>query len=199
MSIRIARESDLPQILAIYGPYVEHTTISFEYEVPTLEAFRERFLGITKQFPWLVWEEEGKILGYAYACAPFDRAAYQWCAEPSIYLHPDARGRDVGRRLYAILEAILLEQGYCMLYALITGENIPSLRFHEKCGYSIRMRLPDCGRKFGRWLDLIWMETPLKSGESPSAFPVSWLSIVQDAERFRNILDSLSLSLLKKI
>ena len=85
------------------------------------------------------------------------------------------------------------------LYALITGENGPSLRFHEKCGYRIRMRLPDCGRKFGRWLDLIWMEKPLKIGENPSAFPVSWLSIVQDVERFCNILDSLSLSFLKKI
>ena len=197
--IRIARESDVPAMLAIYAPFVQNTTVSFEYDVPTEAEFLSRFRAITAQIPWLVWEEEGRVLGYVYATKPFERAGYAWCAEPSIYLHPDARGRDVGRQLYAVLEAILLQQGYCMLYALITGENAASLRFHEKCGYSIRMRLPDCGRKFGRWLDLIWMEKPLKSGENPSAFPVSWLSIVQDAERFRNILDSLSLSLLKKI
>lgn len=73
MSIRIATEADLPRLLAIYGPYAENTTVSFEYEVPTLDAFLTRFRKITEQFPWLVWEEDGTVLGYAYACAPFDR------------------------------------------------------------------------------------------------------------------------------
>lgn len=197
--IRIATQSDVPAMLAIYAPFVQNTTVSFEYDVPSEAVFLDRFREITVQFPWLVWEEEGRVLGYAYATKPFERAGYSWCAEPSIYLHPDAQGRDVGRQLYALLEAILSEQGYCILYALITGENQTSLRFHEKCGYTTRMRLPDCGRKFGRWLDLIWMEKLLKIGQNPSAFPVSWLSIVQDAERFRDILDSLSLPFLKKI
>ena len=100
MSIRIATENDLPQILAIYGPYVENTTISFEYDIPTAEAFRDRFRSITKQFPWLVWEEDGAILGDAYGCAPLERAAYRWCAEPSIYQMPEARGKGIGRKLY---------------------------------------------------------------------------------------------------
>ena len=82
--IRIATEKDIPQILAIYGPYVEDTTVSFEYTVPTEEAFLERFRGITAQFPWLVWEEDGKVLGYAYGSPPYARAAYGWCAEPSV-------------------------------------------------------------------------------------------------------------------
>ena len=197
--LRIATEADVPQILEIYGPYVENTTVSFEYEVPSLEVFTRRFREITGQFPWLVWEEEGRVLGYAYAAKPFERSGYSWCAEPSIYLHDDARGRGIGQKLYAVLEAILDAQGYCVLYSLITGENLASIRFHEKCGYSTVMALPDCGRKFGRWLDLYWLEKRLKIGENPSAFPVSWLSIVQDAETFDNILDSLSLSLLKKI
>lgn len=192
--IRIAVESDIPAMLAIYAPYVQHTTVSFEYDVPTPETFAQRFRDITRQFPWLVWEEDGRVLGYAYAARPFERAGYSWCAEPSIYLHDDARGRGVGRKLYAVLEAILDAQGYCLLYSLITEENRASLRFHEKCGYSTVMVLPDCGRKFDRWLGLRWMEKRLKIGENPSAFPVPWLSIVQDAERLRNILDSLSLS-----
>ena len=192
--IRIALESDIPAMLAIYAPYVQNTTVSFEYEVPSLEVFTRRFRDTTAQFPWLVWEEDGRILGYAYAAKPFERAGYSWCAEPSIYLRSDARGRGIGRKLYAVLEAILDAQGYCVLYALITGENLASLGFHEACGYSTAMVLPDCGRKFGRWLSLVWMEKRLKIGENPSAFPTSWLSIVQDAERFCNILDSLSLS-----
>ena len=197
--IRIALESDIPAILAIYAPFVEHTTVSFEYDVPSEEEFLRRFRGITEQFPWLAWEEDGQVLGYAYAAKPFERVGYSWCAEPSIYLHEDARGRDVGRKLYAVLESILAQQGYCVLYSLITGENKASLRFHEKCGYRTVMELPECGRKFGRWLSLIWMEKRLKIGENPSDFPLPWLSIVQNAETFCNILDSLSLSLLKKI
>ena len=192
--IRIALESDIPAMLAIYGPFVAHTTVSFEYDIPSEAIFLQRFREITAQFPWLVWEEEGKVLGYAYAAKPFERAGYAWCAEPSIYLHADARRRGIGQKLYAALEAILEKQGYCVLYALITGENRASLGFHEKCGYKTVMELPECGRKFGRWLSLIWMEKRLKISENPSDFPMSWLSIVQGAETFCDILDNLSLS-----
>ena len=192
--IRIALESDVPAMLAIYAPYVENTTVSFEYDVPTEETFLQRFREITRQFPWLVWEEDGRVLGYAYAARPFERAGYSWCAEPSIYLHDDARGRKIGQKLYAVLEEILKKQGYCVSYALITSENLTSLRFHEKCGYSTVAVFPDCGRKFGRWLGLHWMEKRLKIGENPGSFPLPWLSIVQDAESFGDILDSFSLS-----
>jgi len=192
--IRIATESDIPAMLGIYAPYVVNTTYSFEYDVPCHREFMQRFYTITAQFPWLVWEEEGRILGYAYGSPPFERAAYRWCAEPSIYLHPDAHGRGIAGKLYAALEWILQEQGYQVLYALITEENTRSLRFHEKQGYETRMILPDCGFKQGRWLGLVWMEKRIKIVESPSAFPRSWLSIVQNAERFTYFLDSLSLS-----
>ena len=197
--IRIATEADVPVMLDIYAPYVQHTTVSFEYDVPAPEEFVRRFRAVTAQFPWLVWEEDGRVLGYAYAAKPFERAGYSWCAEPSIYLHGDVRGRGIGKQLYAVLEELLKKQGYCLLYALITGENSASLRFHEKCGYTTAAVLKDCGRKSGRWLDLFWMEKRLDFGNNPSAFPVPWMSIVQDAETFGNILDSLSLSFLKKI
>ena len=118
--IRIAEERDIPAILEIYGPYVLNTTITFEYDVPTREEFTRRFRDITRQFPWLVYEEDGEILGYAYASAPYARAAYAWCAEPSVYLKPEARGRGIGRKLYAALEQILDCQGYQVLYALVT-------------------------------------------------------------------------------
>ena len=97
--IRIAMQADVAAMLAVYAPYVTDTTYSFEYTVPTLEVFTQRFISISEAFPWLVWEEDGKILGYAYGSLPFERAAYAWCGEVSIYLAPQAQGRGVGRRL----------------------------------------------------------------------------------------------------
>ena len=191
--IRPATEQDIPEILSIYAPYVEHSTATFEYDVPCLRSFTRRFLDITVQYPFLVWEEAGEILGYAYASAPYSRAAYRWCAEPSIYLRPDATGKGIGQKLYAVLEWILDKQGYQVLYALVTTENSGSIRFHEKMGYFSRADFPDCGYKFGRWLGVTWMEKRIKSVHSPNGFPKPWQAIVQDAKSFCDILDSLSL------
>lgn len=192
--IRAAVKEDIPAILAIYAPYVLETTITFEYTVPTLEEFTRRFETITAQFPWLVWEEDGRILGYVYGSAPYARAAYGWCAEPSVYLVPEARGRGIGTKLYAALEAILTEQGYQVMFALVTGENTESVVFHEKKGYIKRVLFPDCGFKFGRWLGVYWMEKRLTPVEIPDAPPVSWLAIRQDSQKISHILDNLSLS-----
>lgn len=191
--IRPAVEKDIPAILDIYAPYVLTSTATFEYDVPCRREFTQRFLTITAQFPWLVWEENGEILGYAYASPPFSRAAYSWCAEPSIYLRPEAQGTGIAQALYEALEAILRRQGYQILYALICGENRQSLRFHEKMGYSPRAEFPRCGYKFGRWLDLYWLEKPLIIVENPSSFPIPWPSIVQNAKNFSDILDNFSL------
>ena len=192
--IRPATEKDVPEILEIYTPYVENTTVSFEYDVPCRRSFLQRFYDITAQYPWLVWEEDGRILGYAYASAPYTRAAFAWCAEPSIYLREEAKGRGIGKKLYTVLEKLLELQGYHMLYALITAENTASIRFHEKNGYKFSVEFPNCGYKFGRWLGLVWMEKTIKIVQSPSGFPKPYSAIVQDAKTFSNILDSLSLS-----
>ena len=169
--IRIATESDVPAILDIYAPYILTSTATFEYDVPCRKEFYQRFCDITAQFPWLVWEEDGEILGYAYASKPYTRAAFAWCAEPSVYLKPEARGRGIAAKLYAALEEILKKQGYQVLYALITGENEASLRFHEKMGYRHSVTFPNCGFKFNRWLGLVWMEKRLTSVITPNNFP----------------------------
>ncbi len=194
MGLRIATLQDLPQILSIYGPYVENTTVSFEYEVPTMEEFRTRFETFTQQFPWLVWEENGIIAGYAYACAPFSRAAYRWCAEPSIYLRPEFHGKGIGRKLYTALETILRMQGYHISYAIITSENTASMAFHRSMGYSFLAEFPRCAYKHGKCLGIIWMEKRLISAEMPSNMPVSFSSFVKNNENFTEILDILSLS-----
>lgn len=192
--IRIATEADLPRIREIYAPYVLNTTVSFEYEVPSPEAFLQRFRGITEQFPWLVWEEDGTVMGYAYASLPFSRPGYRWCTELSIYLHPDAQGKGIGRSLYAVLEHILTLQGYHTIYSVVTGENTGSLTFHEKVGYTFCAVMPKCGWKFGRNLDVVWLEKKINLVETPSKFPIPWRSIVKDDRFFLDILATLSLS-----
>ena len=182
--IRFATKEDLPQILAIYAPYVTNTTASFEYEVPTLAEFTRRFESITAQFPWLVWEEDGQILGYAYGSAPFERAAYRWCAEPSIYLAPQAQGKGIGRKLYAVLEYIFQKQGYRLLYAIITSENADSIAFHEKLGYRHLAAFPGCGYKHGKQLGVVWMEKALPFVEYPSYFPLPWHEVVDNNQKF---------------
>ena len=192
--IRIATENDVPQMLAIYAPYILNTTHTFEYDVPTEAAFAQRFRDLTAQFPWLVWEEDGKVLGYAYGSAPFARAAYGWCAEDSIYLLPEAQGRGIGSRLCLALEKVLFYQGYQRIYALITAENKHSMVFHEKLGYTLRGTLPDAGIKFGRRVGVVWMDKAADFVDIPSSFPQSWHAIIQDSQTFSDILDILSLS-----
>ena len=192
--IRIATEADVPEILAIYAPYIENTTITFEYDVPCRKDFMHRFYTITQQYPWLVWEENGQILGYAYGSAPYARAAYSWCAEPSVYLKPEARGRGIGRKLYAALEEIFKLQGYQVLYALITQENHASLAFHEKLGYERKVLFSDCGFKHGRWLGVYWLEKRLSSVEIPKSFPIPFPRLSQDSQKISDILYNLSLS-----
>ncbi len=192
--IRIATEADVPEILDIYAPYILNTAYTFEYTVPSYAEFLARFRGITQQFPWLVWEENGTLLGYVYGSAPFERAAYAWCAELSIYLRPEAQGRGIGRQLYAAAEEILKLQGYRLVYVLITSENQGSIRFHERLGYTFRVDFPFCGYKFGRWLGVIWMEKTLNFVENPIKPPGSWLSIVENDRILINILAKMTLS-----
>lgn len=192
--IRIAREADVAQLLDIYGPYILNTTHTFEYAVPEQAEFLERLRCVTERYPWLVFEEDGRILGYAYGSAPFERAAFRWSCETSVYLRPEARGRGIGRRLYAALEKLLALQGHRRNYAVITSENLPSLAFHEKMGYRFTAEMPGCGYKFGRWLGVTWMEKELNVVETPHGFPTEWKTIRQDAQKISDILDILSLS-----
>lgn len=192
--IRLATVADVPAMRAIYAPYVLETGYSFEYSVPTEEEFAHRLESYTRQLPWLVWEENGKVLGYAYGSLPFTREAYAWCGEVSIYLAPEIHGRGIGRKLYAVLEEIMWRQGYRVIYSLITTENKPSLAFHQALGYRTTATFPDCGVKFGRWLGIVWMEKRSKAVELPTSPPVPCKEIVKDNQILTDILANLSLS-----
>ena len=101
--LRFATPQDAPGLLEIYAPYVTGTIVSFEYDVPTLEEFARRIQDTTVRFPYLVWEEDGALLGYAYAHPYAARPAYQWSAELTVYLRQGAARRGLGSRLYGAL------------------------------------------------------------------------------------------------
>ena len=111
MEIRKVTVDDAKELLDIYAPYVEQTAITFEYDVPSVGEFVERIKKISSKYPYIAAVEDGKIVGYAYASAFKERAAYQWAVETSIYVDMQKRQNGVGRLLYEALEQRLREQG----------------------------------------------------------------------------------------
>ena len=174
MPIRSAQPADVPAMLSIYDEFVRHTAVSFEYETPTPQEFLERLRAHIAVYPWLVYEENGAVLGYAYAGRAFERAAYAWNAEISCYLAPQARGRGVGRRLYAQIEGILRDMGVRKVFAVVTSANAPSVAFHRALGYRDAARFTDVGFKHGAWYDVLWLEKQLCPLGTPEAFPTPW-------------------------
>lgn len=172
MAIRAATPEDIPAILEIYAPFVKNTAVSFEYTVPTEEEFLKRFQEHTAVYPWQVWEEAGKVLGYAYAGRAFERAAYAWNAEISCYLAESARG--VVTKLYEKIEEILRKQGCRKAFAVVTSANEASVRFHEVIGYQKVVVYPGVGCKFGQWYDVIWLEKQPLPLDDPEGFPKPW-------------------------
>ena len=159
--IRFATENDAEAILGIYAPYIEKTAISFEYDVPSLSEFSERMTKIQEKYPWIVYEEDGKILGYAYGSPEFSRAAYQWTVGTSVYLAEEARGKGIGTALCKRIFDILKKQNFCLCYVLINDDNEASMRLHEKFGFKTVGERKNCGYKFGRWHSIIILEKQL--------------------------------------
>lgn len=173
LTVREASLADASRILEIYTPYILETTYTFEYEVPSLTEFEQRLARIMERFPWLVCEEEGRIVAYAYAGTYMSRAAYDWCADLSIYVEQQKRGQGISLLLYRALFAVLKEMHIQNLYAVITEENQESVRFHEKLGFEIFAVYSKVGYKHGKWLDVIWMQAFLGEHSLPPE-PVIW-------------------------
>lgn len=176
IKLRPASESDAQALLEIYSHYVENTAITFEWEVPSVEEFRNRIHTITQKYPYLVAEKNGTIVGYAYANTFRTRAAYSWTVETSIYVHKDYRREGIGKLLLVELEKELAEQNVLNVYACITSKEKEdeysthdSIRFHEKMGYTRIGEFKNSGLKFNRWYDVVFMEKILGShSENPS-------------------------------
>ncbi len=163
--IRPATPDDAREILSIYAPYIMETGVTYEYDVPSEESFRARIVGITEKYPYLVAFEEDRMIGYAYAQALGERAAFSHSVETAIYLAHDVRGKGLGSLLYEELERILKLQNVTNVYAAVSyreqeDETIThaSPLFHLAVGYRKAAHFRKCGYKFGRWYDLIWFE-----------------------------------------
>ncbi len=181
-TIRAASVDDAAALLAIYAPYVKETAITFEYDVPSVDEFRQRIEKTLTMFPYLVLEKDGTILGYAYAGKFQERMAYAWDVEMSIYLAQDARGEGYGKWLYEAMERALKQQGFlnlnaCIAYPVQEDEYLTraSVHFHTRMGYRKAGRFHRCGYKFDRWYDMVWMEKSIgrhgKNMTPPVAFP----------------------------
>lgn len=161
LTIRPVKLSDAKAIQSIYAPYVEKTAITFEYEVPSVQEFENRINKTLENYPYLVAEENGQVLGYAYTSTYYARTAYNWTTELSIYLHEDARGRGLGSQLYDALEKELKKRGFLRFLACIAVPNEASIAMHEKRGYVQVAHFPKVGYKFEQWHDIVWMQKTL--------------------------------------
>lgn len=165
ITIRTAAIEDAQALLDIYAYYVEETAITYEYDVPSLAEFESRIAHTLEEYPYLVAEMDGKIVGYSYAGAFHPRAAYHWGAEMTVYLDHTVRGHQIGAKLYSLVEEILKAQGVIKTIALITPppseeekKIYNSVAFHEKMGYQMLGCMNYAGYKFNRWYQVVVME-----------------------------------------
>ncbi len=170
--IRLARESDASQMLAIYAPVVRETAISFELEPPTEEEFRQRIAATLEYAPWLACEADGRVLGYVYASRFRPRAAYQWTVEVTVYVAPSSHRKGVGRALYTSLLECLRVQGFCGAIAVIALPNPASVALHEGLGFRQVGVFPAVGYKLGRWHDVGWWHLALQECPPSPAPPL---------------------------
>lgn len=180
IAVRFATPADTPELLAIYEPYIISTSITFEYDVPAVAEFQKRIERVTAQFPWLVCEVNGKIAGYVYAAPHYERAAFQWDAEVSVYLAKPFQRCGIASALYHCLFELVAKQGYCNLYALITVPNEASIGFHQSCGFQLVGTYPHTGYKFGSWHDMSVLEKPL--GDFYPSFPPQPIKSIHDLD-----------------
>ena len=184
--VRAAAPEDAEQLLEIYTPFVisedsSLSNVSFELAAPDVEEFRQRIQDISKQFPYLVGEINGQILGYVY-CHPYrERLAYQWAVEVTIYLAPAGQGKGLGRLLYETMEKLLCLQGVTMAYSCITVGNDHSIKMHEALGYRLIGTFTNSGYKNGQWLDTVWLEKQLQPCPKQPDNIKSWWELDPDA------------------
>lgn len=180
MNLRFAGQADVPALLSIYERYIP-TTVTFEYVLPGEEEFARRVASISAVYPYLAAVEGETILGYAYAHRIAERAAYSWGAELSIYLHPDAVGRGLGRRLYGALIALLRLQGVRTVYGLVASPNPASEGLHQSLGFHRMGVQHKAGYKNGSWIDLLWFEKPI-APYTPEPAPLLPVGQIPNAE-----------------
>jgi len=170
-NIRKVQISDAEAISRIYAPFVVDEATSFELVPPDAGEIADRIREVLPRYPWLVFDMDDEVLGYAYGCSHRSRAAYQWSVEVSVYLDRRVQRRGVGSALYSVLLEVLRRQGYANAYAGITLPNAASVGLHTAMGFSSIGVFSRTGYKFGLWHDVGWMQLRLNGDFAPTFIP----------------------------
>lgn len=160
MSLRFAQSADVQAMLAIYAQYIA-TPITFETSLPAESEFRLRLERVQAAHPWIVAEDGSGLVGYAYAHCPWERAAYRWNAELSVYVRRENLGQGTGTRLYAAMLELLRAQHVRVALGCITVPNEASIALHSRFGFTESARFQKAGWKNGAWHDVVWLSLPL--------------------------------------
>ncbi|MEL6725758.1 MAG: N-acetyltransferase family protein [Pseudomonadota bacterium] len=167
MQIRRAQPSDAAFIADTYRPFVMGTSISFETTAPDASDIQTRMHAAGDSYPWLIAENDGMQLGYAYASQHRTRAAYATSVDTAIYLDDMARGQGVALALYSALFRVLSAQHFVMAFAGVTLPNPASEAFHRKAGFEQIAQYPNVGFKYGAWRDVVWFARALDDAVNP--------------------------------
>ncbi len=167
MTIRPATPADMAEAQAIYAHHVLHGAGTFEETPPSLEEMTARYeASIDRRGAWLVAADVSGVLGFAYYARFRDRTAYRFAVEDSIYVRDDVRGQGVGKALVQCLIETATEAGFRQMIAVIgDSENVGSVGVHASLGFRRAGTLRAAGYKFGRWLDVVFMQRPLGAGD----------------------------------
>lgn len=176
MIIRDATPADLSEITRIYADSVLNGVASYELVAPDEAEMGQRMSAIRdNSYPYLIaTDDDGAVLGYAYASAFRTRPAYRWLVEDSIYLAPEARGKGVGRALLEALIGRCEALGFRQMVAVIGGAHPASIAVHQKAGFVSAGMISGSGHKHGRWLDTVFMQRPLGQGKSTDPDPATY-------------------------
>jgi phosphinothricin acetyltransferase len=167
--IRSAKLTDAIDLLEIYKPYISNTPITFDLVMPSLEEFQEKLKVVTAKFPWIVYEINGEIVGYAYANTFRTKCAYEWSLESTVYVKEGKHGLGIGKQLYETLFQLLRAQGVINLFAGITLPNAASIKLHENCGFVPVGVYKKIGYKLNQWWDVGWWQLELQQIEQPKS------------------------------
>lgn len=193
---RRATEEDVVPILAIYAPYVTDSAITFEYDVPSEEEFRQRIRTISAEYPYFVCESDGQIIGYAYAHRHMERAAYQWNAEISIYIRQGFTGKGLGKIMCQALIDLLRLQGIRNVFSCVTIPNERSAHLHHSMEFSTEGIFQNAGYKCGKWQTIAWFRKNIAPYTNEPA-PFSPISRI-DRQLIDSILEKNAASLLPR-
>lgn len=187
-TIRLATADDAASALDVYTPYVLSTAITFENDVPSVEEFRSRIENLTKTYPWLVCEYDGKIVGYAYGSIHRARPAYKWSPESTVYVAADFHRLGIAKVLYEALFALLKLQGFVNVFAGVVLPNVKSEGFHKALGFEEIGIFDRIGFKLGSWHSSKWFGLHLSEPDVNPSDPKP-IGEVTGTQEFLEILE----------